>query len=176
MCEGHTVTGYFYNPNIHPEDEYRRRLDAAEKAAAGIGFELIEGPYDRERWFTAVKGLEYDKEGGGRCLVCYEMRLRKTFETMKKKGFGAFTTTLTLSPHKCSSAINEIGRKIDEDHFILCDFKKKGGFSRAGEIAVEIGIYRQNYCGCIYSLEESYERENGKKKKTDEAGGSGQKG
>lgn len=158
MRDGHRVTGFFYNPNIHPEDEYRRRLEVARRVSKEIGFELVEGPYDRQRWFEAVKGKEYSAEGGARCLVCYEMRLRKTFEEVKKRDFFTFTTTLTVSPHKSVEAINKIGMEIGGEKFLLYDFKKKGGFQRATELAKEWGLYRQHYCGCIYSLEESISR------------------
>ncbi|MFH1877961.1 MAG: epoxyqueuosine reductase QueH [Candidatus Omnitrophota bacterium] len=163
MCEGHIVTGFFYNPNIHPADEYKRRLAAAEKTAASMGFELIEGPYDRENWFLAIKGKEYEAEGGLRCGACFRMRLEKTYLYMKKRMFDAFTTTLSVSPHKDAVLINTIGREICEEKFICADFKKKGGFIRANELAKEKEIYRQSYCGCIYSLEESFRRgENGR--------------
>lgn len=159
MCAGHVVTGYFYNPNIHPQDEYKKRLEAARRAASELGFELVEGPYDRERWFESMKGKEYESEGGARCVACYELRLRKTYAEMKKRNLDAFTTTLTVSPHKLAEVINKIGREIDEDRFLCHDFKKKGGFQRAADLAKEWGIYKQHYCGCIYSLEESIKRE-----------------
>ncbi|MBU0684207.1 MAG: epoxyqueuosine reductase QueH [Candidatus Omnitrophota bacterium] len=153
LCEGHSLTCFFYNPNIHPVDEYKRRLEAAQAVARQFNIEFVEGIYDRETWFLAVKGKEYEPEGGTRCRVCYELRLKKTYEYMKKKMFDAFTTTLSISPHKDAVVISSIGREISEDRFISADFKKKGGFSRAGELAKDFGLYRQNYCGCIYSLE-----------------------
>ncbi len=171
MRDGHTVTGYFYNPNIHPQDEYKKRLESAGKAADNAGFEIVEGPYDRERWFELIKGKEYEPEGGSRCETCFRMRLEKTYDCMKKKMFDAFTplqgpksdvtgftTTLTVSPHKDATLINTIGRDIGDEKFICADFKKKGGFARATEAAKELGLYRQNYCGCIYSLEEMHRR------------------
>jgi predicted adenine nucleotide alpha hydrolase (AANH) superfamily ATPase len=170
MCDGHSVTGYFYNPNIHPEDEYLRRLAAARKVSEELKFDIVDGPYDRQRWFELVKGKEYDKEGGARCLACYEMRLKKTYDEMRKNNFDAFTTTLTISPHKDADAINKIGRAINEDKFLCYDFKKKGGFQRAMALAAEMGLYKQNYCGCIYSLEASYARE----KKTGSEGDPGE--
>lgn len=163
MRDGHRVTGFFYNPNIHPEDEYGRRLEVARRVAKEVGFELIEGPYDRERWFEAVKGKEYSPEGGARCIVCYEMRLRKTYEQMRKKNLDAFTTTLTVSPHKAAETINKVGMDIGGEKFLLFDFKKRGGFQRATELAKEWGLYRQHYCGCIHSLEASISREKQKK-------------
>lgn len=154
MCEGHRVTGFFYNPNIHPVDEYKKRLGAAEKVASEMDFELVEGPYDRERWFELIRGKEYEPEGGARCEICFRMRLEKTYEYMKKHMFDMFTTTLTVSPHKEMTLVNSIGREIGGEKFYLADFKKKGGFQRAVELAKEWDLYHQNYCGCIYSLEE----------------------
>ena len=136
-----------------------------------MGFELLEGPYDRQRWFEAVKGNEYSREGGARCLMCYEVRLLKTFQEMRKKDINAFTTTLTVSPHKAAEAINKAGMNIGGEKFLLYDFKKKGGFQRATELAKEWGLYRQHYCGCIYSLEESIsaEKQNEKGKTVENA-------
>jgi len=159
LCEGHTVTGFFYNPNIHPADEYQRRLEAAKKAAGEWNIELVEGKYDRERWFESVKGQVYSPEGGKRCAICYRLRLEKTYEYMKRHMFNAFTTTLTVSPMKDALVVNEIGRDIGGDKFICADFKKKGGFQRAGELSKEWGLYRQHYCGCVYSQEEALRRE-----------------
>ncbi len=169
MCDGYRVTGFFYNPNIHPADEYKRRLDGAAEVARQLGFDLVEGPYDRQRWFELVKGKEYSAEGGARCEICFNMRLEKTHEYFKKGIFNAFATTLTVSPLKDVTLVNAIGRKIGGERFICADFKKKGGFARATELSREWGLYRQNYCGCIYSLEESLakkERRENEKKKT----------
>ena len=154
MIEGHEVTGFFYNPNIHPVSEYKKRLDAASEVARELKFELVEGLYDRERWFELAKGAEYAPEGGERCERCFRMRLEKTHQYMRKNMFDAFTTTLTVSPLKDATLVNSIGREIGDEKFICADFKKKGGSQRAGELAKEMGLYRQNYCGCIYSLEE----------------------
>ncbi|MFH1797922.1 MAG: epoxyqueuosine reductase QueH [Candidatus Omnitrophota bacterium] len=158
MCEGHKVTGFFYNPNIHPADEYQKRLEGARKVAERLNFELVEGVYNREKWFGEAKGNEYEPEGGKRCAICFRMRLLKTYEYLKKKMFSAFTTTLTMSPLKDVTLVNSIGREIGGEKFILIDFKKKGGFARAAELAKEGNLYRQNYCGCIYSLEEKYKK------------------
>ncbi|MGB2630860.1 MAG: epoxyqueuosine reductase QueH [Candidatus Omnitrophota bacterium] len=155
MCDGHVVTGFFYNPNIHPVDEYKERLKAAKKTAIELGFELVEGPYDRENWFLRMKGKEYEPEGGARCEECFRMRLEKTYEYFRKKGtFDAFTTTLSISPLKDALLVNRIGYEIGQDRFISANFKKRGGFARAIECAKEWGLYRQHYCGCIYSKEE----------------------
>jgi predicted adenine nucleotide alpha hydrolase (AANH) superfamily ATPase len=159
MVDGHKVTGFFYNPCIHPKDEYQRRLEVARKIALDMGFDLGEGPYDRETWFELVKGREYDPEGGARCRICFDMRLRRTFEYFREKGvFDLFATTLSVSPHKDAEVINSAGRAIGGDKYMISDFKRKGGFQRAMEIAKEHGLYRQDYCGCIYSLEEAIKR------------------
>jgi len=159
LCDGHPVTLYFYNPNIHPVDEYKRRLEAAKKVALEWGVGFVEGPYDRERWFESVRGAEREPEGGKRCEICYRLRLEKTYEYMKWNNFDAFTTTLSVSPHKDARLINDIGIDIGGDRFIVADFKKKGGFQRANELSEEWGLYRQNYCGCVYSEEEMHRRE-----------------
>ena len=159
MCEGYRVTGFFYNPNIHPGDEYDKRLEAARSACGEFGIELVEGLYDREKWFEAIKGKEYEPEGGMRCETCFYIRLKKTYEYHMKKMFDAFTTTLTVSPLKDALLVNRIGYEIGGDRFIPADFKKKGGYTRAMELSREWGLFRQDYCGCIYSLEEKYARE-----------------
>lgn len=167
LCEGHKVTGYFYNPNIHPQDEYKKRLEAARKVAKEWNIDLVEGPYDRQRWFELVKGKEYASEGGERCRICFTMRLKKAFEHyLKEHKFDAFTTTLSVSPLKDAILVNSIGREIGGDErFICADFKKKDGFKRANELSKEWDLYRQHYCGCIYSLEEELAREKTKKEK-----------
>jgi predicted adenine nucleotide alpha hydrolase (AANH) superfamily ATPase len=168
MCEGHTITGFFYNPNIHPADEYGKRLEAAREVARQRGFKLVEGVYDRENWFQLVKGKEYEPEGGKRCEMCFRMRLEKTYEYFLKKGqFDAFTTTLSAGPMKDALLVNRIGFGIGEDRFITANFKRKGGFSRATELAREWELYRQNYCGCIYSKEEMLKKKT-KKQRTGE--------
>lgn len=153
LVRGYTLTGYFYNPNIQPADEYQKRLDSARKCLANWGIELIEGKYDREKWFEAVKGCEYEKEGGKRCDICFRMRLQRTYEYARAHMYDAFTTTLTMGPMKDASMINLAGREIGRDRFIQDDFKKKDGFKRSLEIAAELGIYRQDYCGCVYGHE-----------------------
>ena len=158
MCEGHTITGFFYNPNIHPVDEYERRLEIAREVARYQGFDLIEGQYDRQTWFEAVKGVEYEPEGGKRCKICIRMRLEKAYSEMKKNHLERFTTTLTVSPQKDVTLVNNIGMDIGGDRFLCFDFKKKGGYARAIELSKEWDLYRQNYCGCIYSLEEQERR------------------
>jgi predicted adenine nucleotide alpha hydrolase (AANH) superfamily ATPase len=152
LKEGHRVTGYFYNPNIYPEDEYRLRLEAARHTAERLGFELVEGPYEPENWISAVAACKDGPEGGPRCLTCYRLRLEKTSGFMRGAGADAFTSTLTISPHKSAKAINRIGAEIGGNSFMARDFKKKDGFKKAVGLAKSWEIHRQHYCGCAYSL------------------------
>ncbi len=152
LKEGHQVTGYFYNPNVYPEEEYRLRLEAARYSAEKLGFELVEGPYEPGNWMSAVGAYQDGPEGGQRCLICYRLRMEKTFGFMRKRGADAFTSTLTISPHKSAESINRIGTEINSSSFIARDFKKKDGCKRAARLARSWELYRQNYCGCVYSL------------------------
>lgn len=163
LCEGHRVTCFFYNPNIHPSDEYAKRLSFSKKACEELSVPLVEGKYDRENWFGSAKGSEYSPEGGERCRICWDIRIRETYLHMKENGFDAFATTLTVSPSKNASVICEIGRSLAGDRFLCYDFKKKGGFQRSSELAREWGLYRQDYCGCIYSREEKIRRDIGRR-------------
>lgn len=145
------VTGFFYNPNIHPREEYFRRLELAEQVAGILKFELIPGAYDKEDWFRRTGGLENEPEGGLRCPICFRMRLEETQKKAKEMGVKKFTTTLTVSPHKKSEVVNEIGRAVSASEFLSRDFKKQDGFKLAMEFAKRYNLYRQDYCGCIYS-------------------------
>ena len=152
LHEGHQVTGLFYNPNIYPVAEYERRLAAARRVTQELDFTLEEGLYQPDGWLEATRGLENEPEGGQRCAVCFEYRLRKTHRLMCERGGDAFTTTLTVGPRKPAAVVNRIGREIGGDKFLARDFKKKEGFNRAMTLARQWGLYRQHYCGCIYSL------------------------
>ena len=158
--EGHRVYGLFYNPNIHPEDEYRRRLESVRRVALELGFSLEEGPYLPDEWRQAVVSLENEPEGGKRCPVCFKMRLEQTYRFMLDYGCEAFTTTLTMGPNKPAVLIDAIGGNIGGERFLRRDFKKKEGFKRACELAGKWGLYRQDYCGCEYSLREREARKN----------------
>ncbi len=149
--EGWDVTGFFYNPNIHPEEEYIKRLNDTKVLLAKLNIPLIEGKYDKERWFDKIKGFEQEKEGGKRCLICFKIRLSETLKQAKKMNIEHFTTTLTISPYKKSAAINSIGESLDKDAFFVRDFKKKDGFKRAIQLSKEYNLYHQHYCGCIFS-------------------------
>jgi predicted adenine nucleotide alpha hydrolase (AANH) superfamily ATPase len=152
LSENHHVIGYFYNPNIFPLSEYDRRLETARKTADQLGFVIEAGPYDTEEWTNAVELCKDEPEGGKRCLLCYRLRLEKTLNFMLERGADVFTSTLTISPHKSADAINRIGREIGGSRFLSRDFKKKDGFKKAIELAKQWELYRQDYCGCIYSL------------------------
>ncbi|MBN1155916.1 epoxyqueuosine reductase QueH [candidate division KSB1 bacterium] len=148
------ITGYFYNPNIHPQSEYTLRVNEMEELAREIGLKLIVGPYDADRWFDLVKGMEDEPEGGARCEVCFRMRLESTARLAQEQGFDFFTTVLTVSPHKNADLINAIGSEMSAKYavqFLSANFKKKDGFKRSIELSKIYGLYRQNYCGCIYS-------------------------
>ena len=150
--EGHHVTGYFFNPNIHPAEEYDKRLQVSIAVCNSFQVPLIAGEYRVTTWHNAVKGFEDEPEGGRRCEICYRVRLMKTFNYMQQHDFYGYTTTLTVSPHKPASIVNKVGNDIGGDKFLRRDFKKQDGFKRANEIARKLDIYRQHYCGCMYSL------------------------
>ncbi len=144
----------FYNPNIHPEEEYQARIKEAREYANKLGVKLHEPAYDADMWFRAVRGLESEPEGGSRCEVCYRIRLGRTARLAASGGFDKFTTTLSISPHKDTRMINKIGKIIGGMYmldFYAADFKKNDGFKKSTQMSKESGLYRQNYCGCIYS-------------------------
>lgn len=150
--EGHDIIGFFYNPNIHPVEEFQMRLGVAYKVAHRMGFRLEVGPYTPEEWLKMTESLKHEPEGGKRCQMCYRLRLEQTYDYMKDCGADAFTTTLTTSPHKSEQVINKIGQEVGGDRFLVRDFKKKDGFKRAMKMAKIWELYRQDYCGCIYSM------------------------
>ena len=169
------VTVFYYNPNISFGEEYRHRVEELkrlveelnEDAAGGNPIELEEGPYEPERFFEAVKGLEDCPEGGERCFVCYELRLREAAKRAAEGGYDFFTTTLTISPLKNAQKLNEIGQRLGEEYGVAClpsDFKKKGGYQRSIELSREHDLYRQGYCGCVFSKRERERQEGGGQK------------
>ncbi len=152
----YNVTGFFYNPNIHPGEEYNFRINEMRWLARMLGIPLIEGEYERSYWFSLIKGLEEEPEGGKRCEVCIRMRLEKTAALACQEGFPIFGTALTVSPHKNAPLINRIGLELANRYgltFLETDFKKGDGFKRSVELSMAYGLYRQKYCGCIYSLD-----------------------
>ncbi len=155
LSSGYEVLGYFHNPNIHPAGEYALRLANAEKVAVGLGFRLVPAPYDPAGWDQAVRGLESEPERGRRCEACFRHNLAATAAKAAELGVACFTSTLTISPHKETEKIFAAGRAAAQAHgvnFLELDFKKKDGFRRSLELSRQLGLYRQNYCGCKYSL------------------------
>lgn len=146
---------YYYNPNIYPEAEYLKRLSELEKLARHFSLELISEPYDENEFLGAIAGFENEKEGGARCPVCFRVRLEKTAARAKREGLTAFCTTLTVSPHKNAAIVNAIGEEVAAARNILwipSDFKKCNGYLRSCQMCRELDIYRQNYCGCRFSI------------------------
>lgn len=145
---------YFYNPNIHPKEEYGRRLEAMRKVADMNGLELAEGKYDAEGWMERVRGLESEPEGGKRCDRCFAVRLGKTAEYGAGRGVDFVASTLTVSPHKDPGLVNRLGSEAAARcglRFLNADFKKKEGFKKSMSRAKAANLYRQNYCGCVFS-------------------------
>ena len=152
------ITVVFYNPNITEKDEYIYRLNEEKRLIAEMDFKypvsIIEGEYNPEVFFNLAKGLEEAPERGPRCLKCFEERLRYTAKLAKENSADFFATTLTLSPLKNADAINKIGEKVAKEidtPYLCTDFKKKGGYLRSTELSKKHNLYRQNYCGCIFS-------------------------
>ena len=158
LCELFTVRMYFANPNIHPEAEYDRRLDAARQLAAGLEVPLESAPYDPAGWSDAVRGLEELDEGGERCAVCIEHRLRATARRAAELGSPFFSSTLTISPRKSPEIVNRAGMDAGREagvRFLRCDLKKNEGFLESVRVSEELGLYRQHYCGCVHSMPEN---------------------
>jgi predicted adenine nucleotide alpha hydrolase (AANH) superfamily ATPase len=153
--ESFDITLFFSNSNIHPEEEYKKRLNSLKNYVNEINVPFIEDNYNPAEWFELIKGFEAAPEGGERCKFCIESRLRKTAQCAKANGFDCFTTTLSISPHKDTELINKLGSQIAtelEINFLPKNFKKKDGFKKSILISKEHGLYRQNYCGCIFSI------------------------
>ena len=152
---GYLVVVYFYNPNIYPVEEYNIRLMAEQILCKHLGVELIEAEYNPETFYTVSKGLELEPEKGARCDKCFELRLRKTAEYAKENNIELFTTSIVISPHKNFSRLSSIGNEIAKEYglkYLDIDFKKKDGFLKTNKISRELNLYRQNYCGCEFSL------------------------
>lgn len=152
------ISIFYYNPNITDEDEYNKRIAEIKKLISIVHpkyeISLIEGKYEPEKFFEMAKGLEKEPERGKRCYKCYELRLSETARIAEKLGFKYFCTTLTLSPHKNVNWLNEIGEVLNNKYqttYLYSDFKKKEGYKRSIILSKEYGLYRQDYCGCIFS-------------------------
>ena len=165
LSEHFDITLFFYNPNITSENEYNYRIDEAKRLIAEMSLngkvDFVSGRYDIQEFFTVAKGFENEPEGGERCFRCYELRLRETAENAKKNGFDYFTTTLSISPYKNAEKLNSIGSALSEEYgvkYLYSDFKKKNGYKRSIELSREFNLYRQDYCGCIYSEAEMKRR------------------
>jgi len=147
LKDEYEVILFFSNSNIFPKEEYEKRLENARKIASVYGIKLIEDNYEHNKWREFVRGLEDEPEGGKRCSKCFEFNLKRTKEKVDELGINQFTTTLTISPHKCSKVIFEFGKKIDGEKFLPIDFKKRDGFGHSIELSKKHNLYRQNYCG-----------------------------
>ncbi len=149
--QGFCVIGFYYNPNIYPQEEYLRRQKAVEEVARILNFELVSGAYDNDNWLAKTKGLENEPEGGGRCDACFQLRLEEAHKFTTQRKLDYFTTTLTVSPHKNAAKINQIGKAINLEKFLVNDFKKQDGWRQTMEFSKKHNLYRQHYCGCVYS-------------------------
>ena len=160
LCNYFDLTILYYNPNTYPYEEYIKRLDTLKKLIndMNLNIKIMEFGYDSERFDLVAKGLELEKEGGMRCVECFKLRLSKTALIARDEGFDYFCTTLSVSPHKNSKLLNEIGGELEREYgvkYLYSDFKKKEGYKRSNELARKFDLYRQDYCGCKYSLKES---------------------
>lgn len=156
------ITVTYYNPNIEPIDEYIKRKEEQKRLLDILKIEFLDCDYDNEEFRKKTKHLANEKEGGIRCSVCFGIRLKYTAKKAKELNFDYFTTTLTVSPHKNSQIINEIGHRIGEEvgiKYLYSDFKKREGYKRSIELASEYSLYRQNYCGCLYSKGDEFNEE-----------------
>lgn len=166
------TTIFYYNPNIDKKEEYIKRTEEVEKLIDDI--EEIENPidlivpeYNNREFYDAVKGYEKCPEGGDRCKICYRLRLEETAKFAKKEGYDYFTSTLSISPYKNAQWLNEIGMELEEKYnikYLPSDFKKKNGYKRSIELSKKYDMYRQDYCGCIFSKIERDEYNKNKEK------------
>ncbi len=165
LSEFFDITVFFYNPNISPREEYDFRKKELERLISEMNLQssihILRCSYDSSEFDEIVRGLESEPEGGGRCARCYRLRLRKTAITAAARGFDFFTTTLSISPYKNAEWLNEIGAEEGADagvRYLFSDFKKRNGYKRSCELSSQYGLYRQDYCGCIYSKEAAKRR------------------
>lgn len=165
------ITIFYYNPNISLKDEYEKRkneeinfikeLNKSKVFKNAHDIKFLDCDYNNKDFFNAVKGYENELEGGKRCKICYKLRLEETAKQAKQNGFEFFSTTLSVSPYKDSEALNDIGKELSEKYdinYLFSDFKKENGYKNSIELSKEYGLYRQDYCGCVFSLKEREER------------------
>lgn len=157
LIENFTVTVFYFNPNVTESEEYNLRLNEQKRFIAeayGDKIKIIEGRYKSVEFFLKAEGLQKEPEGGKRCEMCFAMRLFETAKTAKEKEFDYFCSTLSVSPHKNAEIINSIGEKLCKEFgvkYLVNDFKKENGYKRSVELSEKYELYRQRYCGCIYS-------------------------
>lgn len=166
LSEHFKVTVLYFNPNIYPQSEYEKRLEEQIKIIENMPFKnpvgLMPCRYDEEEFLSAAKGFENEREGGSRCEKCFRLRMEKTASLAKENGFDFFTTTLSVSPHKNAPLLNRISGELSEKYgikYLYADFKKKEGYKRSVILAKEYNLYRQDYCGCRFSLRQRTEEE-----------------
>ena len=176
------ITVFYYNPNITFPEEYRHRVEEQKRLIGEMNarpdscgrISFVEGAYEPARFLEAARGLEDCPEGGERCFACYALRLSEAARTAAEGGYDYFTTTLSISPLKNAGKLNAIGEAAGERYgvrYLPSDFKKKGGYQRSIELSREYGLYRQDYCGCVYSKAEREGRSADSGKKDEDAGG-----
>lgn len=160
------LTVFYYNPNIAPREEFLRRVEEQQRLIDAMPHErpidLIQGEYDDRAFYELARGHEQDPEGGERCTACFRLRLGKTAEVAAQGGFDYFTTTLSISPLKDAQRLNAIGAALSAETgvpYLFSDFKKRNGYKRSCELSAQYGLYRQDYCGCIYSRMERDRRQ-----------------
>lgn len=158
------ITVFFYNPNISPAEEYEKRVEEIRRMIGEMEFvhpvKLVEGEYDPQVFLRMAKGMEHIPEGGERCFGCYRLRMEEAARLAKEGNYDYFTTTLSISPLKNAQKINEIGEELAEIYQVShlpSDFKKKNGYKRSIELSGEYELYRQDYCGCVFSKREREE-------------------
>ncbi len=161
LAEYFSITVLYYNPNISPEEEYSKRVHEQirliKELPAKNKISFVEGKYEPLKFFKMAEGMENMPEGGERCFKCYEMRQREAATYASLNNFDYFTTTLSVSPHKNAQMLNEIGLKLQQEYgvkYLVSDFKKRGGYQKSIQYSKEYCLYRQNYCGCIFSKRE----------------------
>lgn len=163
LINDYNLSLYFYNPNIYPQDEHDFREDELKRLinenSIFKDIDIIEAPKNTKEWYALIKGREEDPERGQRCTLCFDMRLQETFEAVTTHNFDHFATTLTLSPHKNSNILNQLGAKIDKKTYLPSNFKKQGGMQISTKHCQDHNIYRQNYCGCEFSYKNMQARE-----------------